>query len=169
MPRKSTEPETYEQTSFDLFEEVQRVVETAVDEAGAEYHTSALAAEVLDNLRIEHPDVYTGWLDLIALDALKTSIGRVRNISRRRQSVFSGQRSAFDIAEEVDKSHTQRRIGDMNRSDLDYVSRNYLKRGKTMTLRGRRFAELVKRMPNTTITVRESSITEVEVAGIFLD
>jgi hypothetical protein len=76
----------------------------------------------------------------------------------------------FDsITEEVDSSHTQRRVGDMTKSDLDYVSRNYLKRAKTNTFRGKRFADLARRLPDNSTTVRNSDITEEEVADIFIE
>ena len=173
MPAKKSgtaTTESYEQTSFDLFEEVQGVVRASVDEAGAQYHTGQLAVEILDKLRLESPDLYNGWLDYIAIDALKMQIGRYRNVARRRDSVFSRYLSAFDrISEAVDASNTQRRIGDMTRSDLEYVSRSYLKKAKTMTNRGRRLAALAQRLPDNITKVRDSIITEEEVEEIFIE
>jgi hypothetical protein len=172
MPAKKSGTATadYEQTSFDLFEEVQQVVRAKVDEAGAQYHTGQLAVEILDELRGDNLDLYNAWLDTIAIDQLKIQIGRYRTQARRRESAFSRYLSVFDrITEEVDASHTQRRIGDMTRSDLEYVSRMYLRKAKTMTARGRRLDALAKRLPDNTTTVRASNITEEEIEEIFLE
>src|SRR5882672_7692420 len=98
MPRKGSAAtaETFEQTSFDIFDEVQSVIHTSVEEAGVDYHTSQLAAEVLDKLRDGHPSLYNDWLEMVAIDQIKSQIGRFRSISRRRDSIFGGQESPFD-------------------------------------------------------------------------
>jgi hypothetical protein len=150
---------------FDVFEEIRNHVKEAVEGAGAQYHTGVLAVEIREQLRTERTELWTEWSDQVALDALKTLIGQLRSQNRQRRSVL--HRSAFDVTEEVDASHTQRRIGDMTKSDLKYVARMYKRRARTMNLKAVRIETMINRIPDETTLVRDV-FSEEEIAGIFL-
>jgi hypothetical protein len=155
---------TAEQTALDPFEEVRRILEEAVARAGPEYHTGVLAVEVRERIRLERPELYDTWVDLMATDALKTAIGRLRSLHRRPSSHF--RRGGYDITEEVDTSHTQRRFGDMTKGDLLFIARRYSKTAATMKLRAARVQALAERMPDETTLLRDV-VPETDVAAIF--
>lgn len=151
-------------TAVEPFDEVRRIVETALIDAGVEYHTGVLAVELRDRIRVDHPQLWDAWVDMMAIDALKTAIGRTRSMTRRPRSTF--RRGGYDITEEVDTSHTQRRLGDMTRPDLDFVARSYGKRASTMTARAKAIRTLRDRLPDDITRVRDV-IPEDDVNAIF--
>jgi len=150
----------------DPYEAVRDFVQNAIKNAGPQYHTGRLAVEVLERLRTRQPDLLSAWLDAMAIDQLKLMIGRIQAGNRRRGGPFRAHVSAFDNTEEVDASHTQRRFGDMVKSDLKYVARQYRRRARTNDLRAKAIEAFIKKMPNETITLREV-VTEEEVERVF--
>ena len=146
------------------FEEVRAMVEEAIVRAGVEYHTGILAVEIRDRIRAERHDLWDAWVDMMAVDALKTAIGRTRAVARRPRSTF--RRGGYDLTEEVDSSHTQRRFGDMTRPDLDFVARSYSKRAATANARAKAIRTLRDRLPDDTTILRDV-IPEEEIARIF--
>ena len=160
----STQTGTETAERIEPFEEVQRLVERAIAEAGGQYHTGLLAIELREQIRLEYPEVWGAWVEMMATDALKTAIGRAQAMHRRPNSRFS--HSGYDITEEVDNSHTQRRFGEMTRPDLHFVARRYSRHAKTLDLRAKRVRALRDRLPDDTTKVRDV-IPEPEVAAIF--
>ena len=148
----------------DTFEEVHRLVRLAIDEAGTEYHASRLAVEIRERIRLEYPGLFEDWTATLAVDQLKLAIGRLRGMARRPTSAL--RRAGYDITEEVDGSHTQRKIGDMTRTDLDYVARQYGKRAKAANLRAQRFRALRDRLPDDVTLVRDV-IPETDIEAAY--
>ena len=153
--------------STDIFTEVHRLINEAVHNAGSEYHSGQLAAETLERIRLDHPEIYGEWTDTLAIDQIRTLIGQLRNQQRRRQA-SAPRLSAFDITESVDGSHTQRRIGDMTRPEVAYAARSYEKRASANSLRAARLAALRDRLPDDTTLVRDV-VSEDEIAAIYND
>lgn len=151
-------------THLDPFEEVRQLVEEAIANAGTQYHTGLLALELRDRIRADRPDLWDAWTNLMSLDALKTAIGRFRNVNRRPMSAF--RRAGYAITEEVDSSHTQRQFGDMTRSDLDYVARRYMRLAGTFKKRAQRVRALYDRLPDEKALLRDH-VPEEDVAAIF--
>jgi hypothetical protein len=139
-------------------------VENAIADAGADFHSSILAVELRERIRVDRPDLWDAWTDLMALDALKTAIGRTRALERQTRSVF--RRGAFEISEEVDSSHLQRRFGDMTKPDLDYVYRAYSARARTMRRRADAIRALRDRLPDDLVKLRDV-VPEADVAAVF--
>lgn len=167
VPRRSSRV-TDERNIDEIFEEIQSLVKEAVANAGEGYHTSILAEEILADLRANHRSTYDRWIETLATDGIKAIISRVRNTARTRRSVFASHRSLYDsIHEAVDPSNTQRRLGDMIRSDLEYVSRHYSKLARTNRIRAQAFAAWAKRMPDPVTKLRDSDVSEDEIAAVF--
>jgi hypothetical protein len=152
------------QPQLEPFDEVRSMVDEAIADAGAEYHTGVLAVELRERIRVDRPDLWDVWVDLMAVDALKTAIGRTRALTRRPRSTF--RRGSYDLTEEVDSSHTQRRFGDMTRPDLDFVARSYAKRASTMSSRAKAIRALRDRLPDDTTRLRDV-VPEDDVGAIF--
>lgn len=146
------------------WERIASLVSEAVTTAGSEFHSGLLAGELAQRIRHEQPDLWDTWTATIALDQLKLAIGRSRHAARRANSTFA--RRGYSLTEEVDASHTIRQIGDMIRSDLDYVARSYGKRANTHRLRAQRFAALRDRLPDDTTRVRDC-IPEDDIEAIY--
>ncbi|MBO0834439.1 MAG: hypothetical protein J2P28_02835 [Actinobacteria bacterium] len=143
---------------------VRAFVLDALNNAGSEYHTGRLAVEIYERLREEDPDLADRFAATLAVDQLKLLIARTRGLARRASSPLA--RKGYDITEAVDGANTQRRLGDMVRSDLDRVARNYDSRAKTYRLRASRFRALRDRMPDEVTLVRDV-IPEAEVEAIY--
>ena len=149
----------------DPWEEIDLLVKQAVTDAGSEFHSSVLAGELMARIRADRPELWDRWTAVLGLDQLKGAIGRVRRAEHHhRDSALS--RRGFTVTEEVDSSHTIRQIGDMIRSDLDYVARSYARRAKSADLRAKRFRALRDRMPDETARVRDV-IPETDIAAVY--
>jgi hypothetical protein len=162
MPTRAAPEPEFDPT--DPFDEVHRLVKEAISAAEPGYHTSRLAVSVREHLQMEHPGLWDVWTSQIGLDQLKVLIARERGVQRRGTS-GRGVRG-FDITEEVDSSHTIRRVGDMVRSDLDYVARRYSRLATTLKHKAQAIRALYDRMPDETALVREV-LTEEEIEKAF--
>jgi hypothetical protein len=151
-------------TTADPRQEIDVIVKEAVASAGSEFHSSLLAAQIMTRTREERPELWDAWTAMLGLDQLKAAIGRLRRAEHRRDSPLA--RRGYALTEEVDSSHTIRQVGDMVRSDLDYIARAYDKRSKTAGLRAARFRALRDRMPDDTTRVRDV-IPEPDVNAVY--
>lgn len=151
------------ETQAETMDQVRAFVQTAIDNAGEEYHSGQLAIVIFEQLRDEQPDLFERFESLVALDQLKVIISICRHGARRRSSPLS--RHGYSITEAV-PGNVQRRVGDMVRSDVFFVARSYRKREKTNGLRAARFEALAARMPDEITPVRDC-IPEEEVEAIY--
>lgn len=116
-------------------------IEAAIPDS--DYTAPLVAAELVDRLRADDPDLLTGWLNLRAPTILADTIAR-RSNSRRQAARVSAPRRAFAEAARsfadrgdgaalrpfaaefvVDEANTRRTVARMTAGDCLFVARRY--------------------------------------------
>lgn len=125
----------------DYFAEMNTAIEAAIPEA--DYAAPVVAAQLLDQLRAEDPELLAGWLDLRAPSILADTIAR-RSNSRRQTARIAAPRRAFAEAARsftdsgdsaalrpfaaeyvIDEHNTRRSVARMTAADCLFVAGRY--------------------------------------------
>lgn len=128
-------------TDRDFIAEMQQAVEDAIPEG--DYVASVVAADLVDRLRAEDPDLLAGWLHLKAPVILANVVAR-RSNSRRQAARIGAPRRAFAEAARsfasdgdvrvlspfaaeyvVDEENTRRTVAHMTADDCRFVAARY--------------------------------------------
>lgn len=127
-------------TDRDYIAEMSQVVEASIP--AGDYVASVVAADLVERLRMEDPDLLAGWLDLKAAVILADVVAR-RSNSRRQAARIGAPRKAFAEAARsftdgdiealhpfaaeyvVDDENTRRAVANMTADDCRFVASKY--------------------------------------------
>jgi hypothetical protein len=128
-------------TDRDYLADMTAAIEAAVPEG--EYVAALVAADLVEKLRVEDPELLAGWLDLRAAVVLADVIAR-RSNSKRQAARAAAPRTAFQEAARtfeverdplvmspfathyvVDGENLRRRVADMTGADHEFVASGY--------------------------------------------
>ncbi|MGW5636693.1 hypothetical protein [Streptomyces sp. NPDC003832] len=127
-------------TDRDFIAEMAQAVEAAIP--AGDYVASVVAADLVERLRSEDPELLAGWLDLKAAVILADVVAR-RSNSRRQATRIGAPRKAFAEAARsfgdgditalrpfaaeyvVDEGNTRRSVANMTADDCRFVASKY--------------------------------------------
>lgn len=129
-------------------EQIRRIVDEQIARAGPSWTSGAIAVQVVEQLRAENPILLEKWLDLHAVESVRTMVTAVDRAMRQEartksDSVFTdavarqeaGDRKALapwlETVYVVTTDHSRKRLMDMNRDDLNFAASMYTKRART--------------------------------------
>lgn len=125
----------------DYLTEMNAAIEAAIPDG--DYAAPLVAADLVERLRAEDPELLTGWLDLRATVFLADAVARRSNGLRQTARIaaprrafaeaartFATDRDAtvlrpFAVEYVVDEQNTRRTVGRMTAADCLFVSRRY--------------------------------------------
>lgn len=127
-------------TDRDFIADMAQAVEAAIP--AGDYVASVVAADLVERLRVEDPELLAGWLDLKAAVILADVVAR-RSNSRRQAARIGAPRKAFAEAARsfgdgdvtalrpfaaeyvVDEDNTRRTVANMTADDCRFVATKY--------------------------------------------
>ncbi|EFE65855.1 predicted protein [Streptomyces viridosporus ATCC 14672] len=128
-------------TDRDFIAEMQQAVEAAIPEG--DYVASVVAADLVDRLRVEDPELLAGWLHLKAPVILADVVARRSNSKRQTARVGAPRRAFAEAARSfttdgdvrvlspfaaeyvVDEANTRRAVANMTADDCRFVAAKY--------------------------------------------
>jgi hypothetical protein len=138
-------------------------------EACGEYVSGIVAAQIVEKLRVNDPDLLIGWLGAQAVALVHQAINE-RDRSRRTHARTAGPRSVFAQAAEkhergevaplyrlldthysVNSENLRKPLASMNGGDLEYVSGSYQARASDAAMEAAFFAALARKVGDDTV------------------
>lgn len=127
--------------SRDYLADMNEAIENAIPDG--DYTAPLVAADLVDRLRVEDPDLLTGWLELKAAVFLADAVARKSNSKRQLARVGAPRRAFAEAAQSfadegdatvlrpfaaeyvVDEKNTRRTVGQMTGADHLFVADRY--------------------------------------------
>lgn len=167
----------------DYSAEMTKLIEAGLDAQG-DIVPSLMAADLVSDLSQRDPDLLTEWMKVHAEYILTSAIRGV--LSRRRAKGSTGaarfeQAAAeyeddqdptkfvgvFEVRYRVDEQNTQRRLGDLDADDCDFVAHDYKGRAENLLLKYRLFEMLAKKLRESGAAYLSAIYTEDQIRAMY--
>lgn len=155
-------------TDGDVTEQIRRITDEEIARSGPSWVAGVIALQVVERLRVENPALLAKWLDLNAVEAVRTMVSAVDRMMRqdaraRSDSVFKGavvrhqggdpQALApwLETVYVVTTDYQRKKLMDMDSDDLKFAASAYTKRAKTNAVQAAFLRAVADRIGDMTV------------------
>jgi hypothetical protein len=149
-------------------EQIRRIVDEQITRAGPSWTSGGIAVQVVELLRTENPVLLEKWLDLHAVDVVRTMVNAVDRVMRQEartksDSVFSdavarheaGDKKALapwlDTVYVVTTGYDRKRLADMDKVDLNFAAATYTQRARTNAIQAAFLRAIAEKVGDMTV------------------
>lgn len=154
--------------SGDVAGQVRRIADEEIERAGPTWTTGAVALAIVERLRVENPVLLEKWLEIHAVEAVRTMVNTIHRNARYEaraasDSVFRdavvrhqlGDTKALapwlETVYVVTTGYQRKKLAEMDRSDLQFAASTYTKRAKTNAMQAAFLRAIADRIGDMTV------------------